>query len=271
MATAFQWNTSRTLVMGVLNVTPDSFSDGGKFVNVERAVEHARQMARAGADIIDVGGESTRPGAAPVSPEEEVRRVIPVIEQLEGLLVSIDTTKAAVAEKALAAGARIVNDVSALRFDPRMVEVVRDSGAGLVLMHMQGTPQTMQESPLYDDVVREVLNFLADRIMFAEAHGLKKSQIAVDPGIGFGKTVEHNLKLLAHLDEFRSLGCSVLVGASRKSFIGKTLGREADERLPGSLAVAAWAVTRGASIVRAHDVAETVDVIRMIEAVKEAG
>jgi dihydropteroate synthase len=228
-------------------------------------------MARAGADIIDVGGESTRPGATPVNAEDELRRVMPVIERLEDLLVSMDTTKAAVAEKALAAGARIVNDISALRFDPRMVEVVRDAGAGVVLMHMQGTPPTMQAVPRYDDVVREVLGFLAERIAFAEAAGLKKSQIAVDPGIGFGKTVEHNLKLLAHLDEFRSLGCPVLVGASRKSFIGRVLGREADERLPGSLAVAAWATVHGANIVRVHDVAETLDVIRMIEAVKEAG
>ncbi len=269
--------------MGVLNVTPDSFSDGGKFVDVERAVEHARQMARAGADIIDVGGESTRPGAVPAGTEEELRRVLPVVERLSvergasgapggrALPVSVDTTKATVAEKALAAGARIVNDISALRFDERMVEVVRDAGAGVALMHMQGTPQTMQQNPHYDDVVREVLSFLKERIAFALDRGVAREQIAVDPGIGFGKTVEHNLKLLAHLDEFRSLGCPVLIGASRKSFIGKALGREAEERLPGSLAVAAWAVTRGASIVRVHDVAETVDVIRMIEAVKEAG
>src|SRR5664280_2614090 len=210
---------THTLVMGVLNVTPDSFSDGGKFLNIGRAVEHAREMARAGADIIDIGGESTRPGAAPVGAEEESRRVVPVVERLSvergasGApggralpLISVDTTKAEVAEKALGAGARIVNDISALRFDPRMVEVVRKAGAGVVLMHMQGTPQTMQQDPQYKDVVAEVRTFLAERIGFAVAHGLKKSQIAVDPGIGFGKTVEHNLQLLARLEELGPLG-----------------------------------------------------------------
>jgi dihydropteroate synthase len=264
--------------MGVLNVTPDSFSDGGKFVDVERAVAHARWMAKAWADIIDVGGESTRPGATPVSTDEELRRVIPVIERLadgapggRALPVSVDTTKAAVAERALAAGARVVNDISALRFDARMVDVVRDAGAGVVLMHMQGTPQTMQESPDYDDVVREVLSFLTERIAFAEAHGVARSQIAVDPGIGFGKTVEHNLELLRRLTEFRELGCPVLIGASRKSFIGKLLDREPGERLWGSVGVAAWAVAQGANIVRVHDVAETVDVVRMIEAIRQAG
>ena len=274
----FQWDATRTLVMGVLNVTPDSFSDGGKFLDVDRAVEHARQMARAGADIIDIGGESTRPGAMPVSAEEELRRVLPVIERLPGLLISVDTTKAAVAERALAAGARIVNDISALRSDLRMVDVVRDAGAGVVLMHMQGTPQTMQQRPHYEDVVAEVRSFLAERIAFAESHGLKKSQIAVDPGIGFGKTVAHNLQLLAHLGEFGVLGCSLLVGPSRKSFISKVLGpisesdrgHEADGRLWGTAATVAWAVAQGAQVVRVHDVAEMTDVIRMVEAVKQA-
>lgn len=256
--------------MGVLNVTPDSFSDGGRFVDTDRAVAHAQAMARAGADIIDVGGESSRPGSQPVSAEEELRRVIPVIERLADLLVSIDTTKAAVAEAALAAGARIVNDISALRFDPRMAEVVRAAGAGLVLMHMQGTPQTMQQNPRYDDVVSEVRAFLSERIRLAEAAGIARGQIAVDPGIGFGKTVEHNLKLLAHLDEFCSLGCALVVGVSRKSFIGKLLGRDVHERLAGSLAAAAWAVARGANVVRAHDVAQTVDVARMLDALKAA-
>ena len=263
--------------MGVLNVTPDSFSDGGKFSEVERAVARAREMAAAGADIIDVGGESTRPGAEPVSTEEELRRVVPVIERLRDLAVSIDTTKTIVAERALAAGAQIVNDISALRFDERMVDVVRDAGAGVVLMHMKGTPQTMQQEAHYAQVVTEVLGFLRARVAFAVDRGIAREQIAVDPGIGFGKTVEHNLRLLAHLDEFRSLGCSILVGASRKSFIGKVLaplgagqGREADDRLWGSVAAAAWALTHGANVVRVHDVAETVDVVRMIEAVKQA-
>lgn len=263
--------------MGVLNVTPDSFSDGGKFVDVSRAVEQAREMARAGADMIDIGGESTRPGAAPVSAEEELRRVIPVVERLADLLVSIDTMKAAVAERALGAGARIVNDIRALRFDPRMVEVVRDAGAGLVLMHMQGTPQTMQEAPHYNDVVTEVRTFLAERVAFAEARGVKKSQIAVDPGIGFGKTVEQNLQLLARLEELAALGCPVLVGTSRKSFIGKVLAppgagpvRETGRRLWGTAATVAWAVAHGARVVRVHDVAEMADVVRMVEAVKQA-
>lgn len=263
--------------MGVLNVTPDSFSDGGKFLEVNRAVEHAREMAQAGADIIDIGGESTRPGAALVSADEELRRVLPVIEQLADLVVSIDTTKAVIAEKALAAGARIVNDISALRFDPRMVEVIRDAGAGVVLMHMQGTPQTMQQNPRYKEVVTEVRLFLAERIAFAESHGLKKSQIAVDPGIGFGKTMEQNLQLLAHVSEFNSLGCTVLVGASRKSFIGKVLsprglqqGREANKRLWGTAATVAWAVAQGARVMRVHDVPEMTDVVRTVEAVKAA-
>jgi dihydropteroate synthase len=273
----FQWNTTRTLVMGVLNVTPDSFSDGGKFLDVDRAVEHAREMARAGADIIDIGGESTRPGSAPVGAEEESRRVVPVVEQLSDLLVSVDTMKAEVAEKALGAGARIVNDISALRFDPRMVEVVRQAGAGVVLMHMQGTPQTMQQDPQYEDVVTEVRMFLAERIGFAVAHGLKKSQIAVDPGIGFGKTVEHNLQLLARLEELSSLGCPVVVGTSRKSFLAKVLapheaepGRETDQRLWGTAATVAWAVEHGARVMRVHDVAAMANVVRMVEAVKQA-
>jgi dihydropteroate synthase len=298
----FQWNTTRTLVMGVLNVTPDSFSDGGKFADVQHAVAHAREMAHAGADIIDIGGESTRPGAEPVSAEEELRRVIPVVVQLaashpallpasgervtgEGSsgapsdralpLISVDTTKAVVAEAALAAGARIVNDISALRFDGRMVDVVREHGAGVVLMHMLGTPQTMQNNPQYADVVADVRGFLQARIAFAIDHGIEKRQIAIDPGIGFGKTVEDNLKLLAHMDKFQSLGCAVMVGTSRKAFIGKVLtplraglNREQHERLWGTAATVAWAVAHDANVVRVHDVTEIVDVVRMIEAVK---
>ncbi|HTS16785.1 MAG TPA: dihydropteroate synthase [Verrucomicrobiae bacterium] len=277
MATLFQWDTIRTLVMGVLNVTPDSFSDGGKFLDVDAAVQHARDMARAGADIVDIGGESTRPGAAPVSADEELRRVLPVIEHLQDLLVSVDTTRAAVAEKSLAAGARIVNDISALRFDARMADVVRDAGAGVVLMHMQGTPQTMQQSPAYENVVAEVRSFLAERIAFAESRGLKKTQIAVDPGIGFGKTVAHNLQLLARLGELHSLGCPIAVGTSRKSFLGKVLaagegerGSEADARLWGTAATVAWSVAQGARVVRVHDVAEMSDVVRMVEAIQQA-
>jgi dihydropteroate synthase len=273
----FQWDTARTLIMGVLNVTPDSFSDGGSFLDVNTAVGHAREMAEAGADIVDIGGESTRPGATPVSAEEESRRVLPVVEHLRDLIVSVDTTKSLVAEKALAAGARIVNDISALRFDPRMIDVVRDAGAGVVLMHMQGTPQTMQQAPRYDDVVTEVRSFLAERIDFAVSQGLKKSQIAVDPGIGFGKTVGHNLQLLARLGEFGSLGCPVVVGTSRKSFLSKVLAAtgakragEADARLWGTAATVAWAVAQGTRVVRVHDVAEMSDVVRMVEAIRQA-
>jgi dihydropteroate synthase len=209
--------------------------------------------------------------------EEELRRVLPVIDPLQDLVVSVDTTKSVVAEKALAAGARIVNDISALRFDPRMVEVVRDGCAGVVLMHMQGTPQTMQQDPRYDDVVTEVRTFLAARIAFAESQGLKKTQIAVDPGIGFGKTVEHNLQLLARVGEFGSLGWPVVVGTSRKSFLGKLLSAtgtrragKADVRLWGTAATVAWAVAQGARVVRVHDVAEMSDVVRMMEAIRQA-
>ncbi len=256
--------------MGILNVTPDSFSDGGRFVDLDRAVAQAAALIAAGADMIDVGGESTRPGALPVSAEEEIRRVVPVIRQLAGVTVSVDTTKAAVAAAALAAGAQVVNDISALRADAEMVAVVREAGAGLVLMHMAGTPATMQQNPQYADVVREVREFLAERVAFAERNGVSRCQLAVDPGIGFGKTVEHNLALLAHVGGLRELGCAVLVGASRKSFLGKTLGRPVDQRLAGSLACAAWAVAQGAHVVRVHDVAETVDVVRMIQVMRES-
>jgi len=286
----FQWDTTRTLVMGVLNVTPDSFSDGGRFFDVGQAVKHGRDMAAAGADVIDVGGESTRPGARSVSPEEELRRVLPVVERLSVALgvsarpgrqspitdhqspvtISVDTTKAVVAEQVLEAGARIVNDISALRSDERMAEVVREHSAGVVLMHMRGTPRTMQENPHYADVVEEVSGFLRARVAFAVGQGIEKRQIAIDPGIGFGKTVEHNLKLLAHMAEFQVLGCAAMVGTSRKSFIGKVLNRKPHERLWGTAATVAWAVAHGANVVRVHDVAEIVDVVRMIEAVRSA-
>ncbi len=265
----FHWKTDRPLVMGILNVTPDSFSDGGQHFDLASAVARARQMASEGADIIDIGGESTRPGAPGVSADEETRRVVPVIEQISDLPVSVDTTKAIVAERALAAGARIVNDISALQSDAGMLPVVRNSGAGVVLMHRQGTPVTMQNNPRYADVVQEVCKFLAERMEFAVTGGVKKTQIAVDPGIGFGKTVEHNRQLLAGLEQFSVLGCPILVGASRKSFIGQLLNRPAHDRLPGSLAVAAWAVLHGAKILRVHDVVETVDVVRMLAALQK--
>ncbi|NQU11520.1 dihydropteroate synthase [bacterium] len=264
--------------MGVLNVTPDSFSDGGRFVDLDRAVAHGQEMIAAGADIIDVGGESSRPGAEPVIAEEELRRVLPVIEQLaaawreprpSGGTISIDTTKAVVAEACLAAGARIVNDISALRFDPAMADVVQGAGAGVVLMHMQGTPGTMQQQPRYADVVREVREFLAERLAWAEAREIDRRQIAVDPGLGFGKTVDHNLALLARLEGLQELGCALVVGSSRKSFIGRVLDRDVDQRLWGSAATVAWAAAHGARVVRVHDVAAMADVVRMIAAIQQ--
>ena len=247
----------RVLVMGALNVTPDSFSDGGAFLDPDAAADRALAMEREGADIIDIGGESSRPGAEPVPLEEELRRVLPVLERLRGRLripISIDTTKAEVAEAALQAGAEIVNDISALRFDPRMGEVVAKSGAGLVLMHMRGTPKTMQQDPTYADVVAEVRDFLAQRVEHAVSLGIDRELIAIDPGIGFGKTVEHNLELLRRLPELCELGHPVLVGPSRKSFIGAVLDLPVEERLEGTLAACAVAVVRGADIVRVHDV-----------------
>ena len=259
----FRWRElnpdGRVLIMGILNVTPDSFSDGGRFLSPDAAVKRALIMEKEGADIIDVGGESARPGADPVPVEEELRRVLPVLERLRGKLripISIDTTKAEVAEAALRAGASIVNDISALRFDPAMASVVAEFGAGLVLMHMLGTPKTMQQAPHYEDVVREVREFLAERALYAQSQGIPREAIAVDPGIGFGKTVEHNLELLRRLPELVELGFPVLVGPSRKSFIGAILGLGVEERLEGTLAACAVAVVRGADILRVHDVRE---------------
>ena len=287
------------LVMGIVNVTPDSFSDGGRFLDPAKAVEHGLKLAGQGAEILDVGGESTRPGAAPVPEAEELRRVIPVIEKLVSCLkipLSIDTMKPAVARAALAAGASIVNDIAAaqrgggfvrspafrrsgvvqetnrlkaeLQADT-MWQVVSEFRAGYVCMHMQGTPQTMQAHPAYADVVREVGDFFRERLRRLNASGVAADQVALDPGIGFGKTPEHNLQLLASLRSFTTLQRPVLVGASRKSFIGKLLGAEAAARLPASLACASLAVEAGVQIIRAHDVAETVQAIRMTEAVLE--
>jgi dihydropteroate synthase len=264
----------RVHVMGVLNVTPDSFSDGGRFLDEEAAVKRGVRMALEGADIIDVGGESTRPGAPPVPAEEELRRVLPVVSRLAGEVevpISIDTTKAAVARAALQAGASIVNDVSALRFDGEMAGVVAESGAGVVLMHMRGDPRTMQRDPRYDDVVAEVRKFLITSATAAESAGISSEAIAIDPGIGFGKTAGHNLSLLKHLGTLTGLGYPLLVGPSRKSFIGATLGGlEAGERLEGTAAAVAWAAAEGANIVRVHDVKEMVRVVRMVEAIMGA-
>ena len=254
---------SAPIVMGVLNVTPDSFSDGGKFVDVRAAIVHARRMRDEGAAIIDVGGESTRPGSRSVGEQEELDRVIPVIEALRGeCVVSIDTMKPGVMRAAGAAGAELINDVMALRA-PGAIDAARESGAAICLMHMQGEPRTMQNDPRYEDVVREVREFLEARVAACVTAGIARDRIVIDPGFGFGKTLEHNLALLAHLDDLCASGSPVAVGLSRKSMFKTLLGRELPDRLPASLAAATIAVLGGAAIVRAHDVAATVDAVRV--------
>jgi dihydropteroate synthase len=258
------------LVMGILNVTPDSFSDGGRFLHIEAAVEQAKQMVTEGAEIVDVGGESTRPNAEVVSVEEELARVIPVIERLAAeleVLISIDTQKPAVAEAALKAGAHIVNDIAANREDPRMWEIVAAAEAGYIAMHMLGTPQTMQQSPEYSDVISEVNEFFAGRLEKLASAGVLATQVALDVGIGFGKTLEHNLKLLAGLRVFTMEGRPQLLGASRKSLFGKLLDLDVDQRLAPGLACATWGVANGIQILRVHDVAPTVHAVRMTEAI----
>jgi len=260
------------LVMGIVNVTPDSFSDGGRYVTVDAAVEHGLKLISEGADILDVGGESTRPNAEPVAESEEIRRVIPVIEQLAARCdapISIDTQKPEVARAALNAGASIVNDIAANREDDAMWRVVADSGAGYVAMHMQGSPQSMQENPVYGDVIAEVRGFFEDRLKRFESTGIAAEQVVFDPGIGFGKTLEHNLTLLGGLAGFTCLTRPILLGASRKSFMGKLLGVETANRLPGSIACACHALEAGAQIVRVHDVAETAQAMRILEAILE--
>jgi dihydropteroate synthase len=247
-----------TQLMGVVNVTPDSFSDGGLYLDPEAAVAHGCELAEAGAEILDVGGESTRPGAEPVGEEEELRRVVPVIRGLAGsrCLISVDTSKAPVAEAALDAGAEIVNDVTALRGDPEMASLCAERGAIVVLMHMLGEPRTMQEDPRYDDVVSEVKAFLAERLEAAVAAGIDEERVWLDPGIGFGKTGAHNMELLRRLGELRELACPLVIGTSRKSFIGKVDGSPADQRLGGTIASSVLAAAEGADVLRVHDVAE---------------
>jgi dihydropteroate synthase len=281
----FDWERvcgARPAVMGIVNVTPDSFSDGGRFLDPDAAVAHGIELVAQGADALDVGGESTRPGAAPVPVDEELARVVPVVERLvtaTNVPVSIDTTKSAVARAALEAGATAVNDVSAGRHDAEILRVTADARAGYVVMHMQGEPRTMQVDPRYDDVVAEVGDFLVERIDAARAAGIAPGAIAADPGIGFGKTVEHNLLLLAGLRALTErLEVPVMVGTSRKTFIGRLLARAtgAPEDLPvhqreeGTLATVVWAVERGASIVRVHDVLPAVRAVRLLEAVRAA-
>ena len=254
--------------MGIVNVTPDSFSDGGLYLDPGKAVEHGLELLEAGAQVLDVGGESTRPGAAEVPADEEMARVVPVIERLAGRApVSIDTTKASVAEAAIAAGATIVNDVSALRADPEMAGVCADRGVSVVLMHMIGTPRTMQDDPRYDDVVEEVAGFLGERALFAESEGIDAGSIWVDPGIGFGKTVEHNLALIAATGRFAELGYPVLVGPSRKAFIGRIDGSGVEDRLGGTIAACLAARAGGAAMVRVHDVGAVSQAIRIAESI----
>ena len=260
----------RAWLMGVLNVTPDSFSDGGLYADPGRAVDRGLALVAEGADIVDVGGESTRPGSLPVPEAEELRRVVLVVEALRkrtAALISVDTTKAAVARAALDAGADIVNDTSALRFDPAMAGVVARSGAAVVLMHMKGTPLTMQDAPAYDDVAAEIAAFLDDRIRVAEAAGIPRGRIVVDPGIGFGKSFEHNLELLRRQSVFHALGRPLLVGFSRKAFLGRILDRPPDDRLEGTIAAAVLSVERGAHILRVHDVGPVARAVRTAEAI----
>jgi dihydropteroate synthase len=264
-------------VMGVVNVTPDSFSDGGRYLDPDAAVAHGLDLVGEGAAILDVGGESTRPGAEPVAQEEELRRVVPVVRALADAapdtIVSVDTSKAEVARQAVEAGAAVVNDVSALRADPGLVDVVAESGVGCCLMHMLGEPRTMQDDPRYDDVVSEVKGFLEQRLEYAVGRGVDEQRVWLDPGIGFGKTAQHNLELLARLDELVALGRPVVVGTSRKTFLGRlagtrdgrgrqgTGGRDTGERLPGTIATNVMAFERGAAVFRVHDVAAVVDAL----------
>jgi len=258
-----------TKLMGVVNVTPDSFSDGGLYLDAEAAIAHGRELVEAGAEVLDVGGESTRPGAEEVSVEEELRRVVPVIEGLQELeaRISVDTSKAPVAAAALDAGAEIVNDVTALRGDPGMAALCAERGCGVVLMHMLGSPRTMQDDPRYDDVVAEVKAFLAERLDAAVAAGIAEEQIWLDPGIGFGKTLDHNTELLRRLGELRELGRPLVVGTSRKSFIGRLDGSPASERIGGTIASSLLAAANGAEVLRVHDVAAVRQALAVAKAI----
>ena len=274
----FVWRIARRelvidhpLVMGIVNTTPDSFSDGGQFLAPNAAINHGLELIAQGADLLDVGGESTRPGSVPVPLEEELRRVLPVVRGLvaqTAVPISVDTSKSEVARQCLAAGAAIINDVTALRGDPAMPEVIRQSGAGVILMHMQGTPATMQHDPQYGDVVAEVHQFLDMRMQELNSFGLAREQMVIDPGIGFGKTKSHNLQLLAQLARFQQLGRPVCLGVSRKGFIGGIAGRPPTERIAGSLAAACHALSREAvQILRVHDVGPTADAVKVIQAI----
>ena len=266
--------SSRTHLMGVLNVTPDSFSDGGRFFKLEEAIKQGLKLAEEDADMIDIGGESTRPGSEPVTIEEELRRVIPVIEELTKMIqapISIDTYKSRVAKEALDSGASMVNDISGSRFDPEMKKIIAEYDVPVVLMHIQGTPKNMQESPKYENLLEDIKSYLNQSISIAEEAGIGEDKIIIDPGIGFGKTLDDSLKILKNLREFKSLGRPVMVGVSRKSFIGKILDLPTDERLEGSLASMAVAIMNGANILRVHDVKESKRVAKLVDAILKSG
>lgn len=257
-------------VMGVVNVTPDSFSDGGRYFDADRAVEHALQLVAEGAAILDIGGESTRPGAEPVAIDEELRRVIPLIERISSqtnVAISVDTSKAVVAREAIAAGASLVNDITGLTGDPEMLGVVAQSDCRVCVMHMRGTPRTMQRDPQYDDVVGEVMAYLAGRRNALEAVDIARDRILLDPGIGFGKTFQHNLELLRRISEFHELGCQLLVGHSRKRFLGEILGDPAADRTAATLGVSLWLASQGVQVIRVHDVRPTVEALKTYGAV----
>jgi len=265
--------SQRAYIMGVLNLTPDSFFDGRRFLEPEAAVQHAFRMEAEGADIIDLGGESTRPGAQAVPLKEEFRRVLPVLKRLSGRLkvpISIDTYKSEVAERCIQCGAEMVNDISGLYFDPRMKEIVARHQVPVIVMHIKGTPRDMQKDPQYRDLIGEILSYFRESISRADAAGVPADKIIIDPGIGFGKSFAHNLDILKGLESFKVLGKPIMVGVSRKSFLGKILDLPVDERLEGSIAAALYAVLRGANIVRVHDVAATVRALRTVEAIQRA-
>lgn len=261
-----EFSFDRSYVMGILNVTPDSFSDGGKYLKLENAIKHGIEMIDEGADIIDVGGESTRPGAEKVSPEEEIKRIIPVIDGIlkknPEAIISVDTTKKKIAEKALKHGAKIINDISALTFDPELGEVIKNNNASLILMHMKGTPINMQNNPIYEDVVREIYDYLYERVQLIQKIGIKN--VFIDPGIGFGKRVEDNFELIRRLEDFKSLGYPILIGVSRKSFIGKTLNLEVTDRDTATALIESLAVKNGARIIRTHNVKYGVQVSKLL-------
>lgn len=272
MGRELQWR-DRPLIMGVLNVTPDSFLDGGKYTTREKAIDHALQMAEDGADIIDVGGESSRPFSKPVSIDEELKRVVPVvgaIRERSNIPISVDTCKARVAREASLAGADIVNDISGLMHDPGMADTVSASKVTVVIMHMKGTPETMQVAPSYNDIITDISSFFEERIQFAVSKGIARCNIVLDPGIGFGKRVEDNLKIIKHLDAFKGFDLPLLVGTSMKGFIGKITGATLKGRVEGTLASVAIAVWNGANIVRVHDVKKVKKVVRLVNAIREA-